>query len=368
MDRDYYQLLEVGSDASTEEIKRSYRNLVRQYHPDVNPGDPQAEERFKAIAVAYEVLSDPERRRQYDMFGTTGGLGSGGPEASFGDIFEMFFGSGFGGGFRGRQERSTGGDVVVEAELAFEQAVFGTTLDLPPIEMLVGCDKCDSSGAEPGTHPQRCSRCNGAGEVRDVRRTFLGNVITAYPCQNCGGSGEELASPCDKCSGEGRVPDARELTVEVPAGIEDGSQLRIEGRGHAARRGGIPGDLYVTLRVRPHERLRRDGIDLIFPAKVSIAQAALGTTLSVPTLDGDRDVRVEPGTQHGTVLKLKGMGVPKIRGRGRGDLRIPLRVEVPTEMSDEEAELLRRLAELRGEDISQTSPGVRDKVKGLFKS
>lgn len=346
---DYYEILGIRRDADAREIKSAFRSLAREYHPDANPDDPEAEDRFKEVAEAYEVLSDPERRRQYDMFGQRASGAGGGP-ADFGSIFDMFFGDAFSrpGSRRGR---ASGGDVVVEAELSFEQGVFGSTLDLPPIEMLVSCEDCSGSGAEEGTHPGRCSRCGGTGEVRDVRRTFLGNVVTAYPCQQCGGTGEEITSPCRKCRGEGRIQDGRAISVEVPAGIEDGSQLRIEGRGHAARRGGRPGDLYVTLRVRSHPVLERDGIHLFYRADISVAQAALGTVLVVPSLDGETDVNVEPGTQHGTLIKIKGAGVPRINGRGRGDLVVAVNVIVPTDLTDSESDLIRKLAELRGENV-----------------
>lgn len=361
---DYYAVLGVGRDASTEEIKRAYRSMVRESHPDVNPDDPHAEERFKAVAVAYEILSDPERRRQYDMFGAGAFSPAGNAgDFGFGDVFEMFFGDSF-GRQRRRSGGQTGGDVVVEAELSFEEAVFGTTLELPEIEMQVVCEECGGGGAEPGTHPQRCSRCQGSGEVRDVRRTFLGNVMTAYPCQSCGGSGEELASPCQGCSGEGRISGTREIVVDVPAGIENGSQLRISGRGHAARRGGYSGDLYVTLRVRPHPVLERDGNDLVYRLELTLAQAALGASVMVPTLEGDIELKIDAGTQHGTVLRLKNQGVVRLNGRGRGDLRIPVGVVVPTGLSPEEIEVLRNFAELRGEVVA--APGVRERVKGLF--
>lgn len=350
-DFDYYDVLGIGRDADAREIKSAFRRLAREYHPDANPDDPEAEDRFKEIAEAYEVLSDPERRRQYDMFGQRA-TGAGGGPADFGSIFDMFFGDAFSRP-GSRRRHSSGGDVVVEAELSFEQGVFGTTLDLPPIEMLVGCEDCSGSGAKKGTHPGRCSRCGGTGEVRDVRRTFLGNVVTAYPCQQCGGTGEEITSPCRTCRGEGRIQDARTISVEVPAGIEDGSQLRIEGRGHAARRGGRPGDLYVTLRVRPHSVLERDGTDLFYRADISIAQAALGTVLVVPSLDGDKEVPVEPGTQHATLIKIKGAGVPRINGRGRGDLIVAINVIVPTDLTEPESDLMRKFAELRGEKVGK---------------
>lgn len=354
---DYYEVLGVRRDADNREIKSAFRGLAREYHPDANPDDPEAEDRFKEVAEAYEVLSDPERRRQYDMFGQRASGAGGGP-ADFGSIFDMFFGDAFSrpGSRRGR---SSGGDVVVEAELSFEQGVFGTTLDLPPIEMLVACEDCSGSGAEEGTHPGRCSRCGGTGEVRDVRRTFLGNVVTAYPCQQCSGTGEEITSPCRTCRGEGRIQDARTISVEVPAGIEDGSQLRIEGRGHAARRGGRPGDLYVTLRVRSHPVLERNGINLFYRADISIAQAALGTVLAVPSLDGDKEVIVEPGTQYGTLTKIKGAGVPRINGRGRGDLIVAINVTVPTDLTDSESDLILRFAELRGEKVGSDSRSRR---------
>lgn len=369
---DYYELLGVARTAGADEIKRAYRRLAREHHPDMNQGDREAEARFKEVAEAYEVLADPGKRQRYDMFGHAGvGMGGpGGAEAGFGgigDIFDAFFGDAFGFGARGRgQGPGAGADIVAEAEISFEQAVFGTSIDLE-IQAMVACGDCRGSGAEPGTRPSRCRHCGGTGELRDVRRTFLGSVITAHPCAACGGTGEEIGSPCPGCGGEGRVLANRSLTVEAPAGVEHGSQLRQPGAGHMGRRGAPPGDLYITLRVRPHAVLKRKGDDLVYLLEISVAQAALGTVIDVPTLDGDQAVAVEPGTQPGALFRLKGMGVPKIRGRGRGDLLIPVKVVVPDKLTDEETELLRRLAELRGDEVRAADQGLKGRVKSAFK-
>lgn len=388
MAADYYAQLGVEPNATEDEIKRAYRRLARELHPDANGGDARAEERFKEVTFAYEVLRDPERRRRYDMFGpeavrgTGAGTGGGGGGfgnaesvfgAGLGDLFDSFFGgnpfgSG-GGGSRGRGGRAgppRGQDMEAVVELDFAEAVFGTRHELA-VRVPVGCATCGGSGARVGTTPTTCSACSGAGEIRRVRQSILGQMVTASVCSRCGGTGEEVASPCPDCRGEGRRTEERTYTVEVPAGIDDGQTLRLTGRGAAGPRGGPAGDLYVHVRVRPHERFRRQGFDLVHELHVSMTQAALGAHLSYPTLDGVEDLVIAAGTQSGRVYRLRGRGVPHVEGRGRGDLLVEVVVDTPTQLDREQEELIRRLALARGEEVAPAEAGFFSKVRSAFK-
>ncbi len=356
---DYYELLGIARNATDEEIKRAYRALARQYHPDSNP-DPAAESKFKEINVAYETLKDPERRRRYDVFGEDGARagGGGGPAGGeafgFGDIFDAFFG---GDPFGNRQTgppRAPDAEAVVHLELA--QAAFGATATVD-IRLPIACERCEGSGCEPGTHPARCEVCGGAGEVREVRRSILGQIVTAAPCVACSATGSRIPTPCKECRGDGRVRSSKAIDVEVPAGVDDGQRLRLAGRGPAAARGGVPGDLYVTVRVAPDARFERHGDDLLHVRTIAFSQATLGTHLDVETLEGVEELIVTPGTQPGHLFRLKGRGIPALRGRGRGDLLVRVDVEVPTRLSAEEDELVRSLAEMRGEEVAN----VQDK-------
>jgi molecular chaperone DnaJ len=366
---DFYAVLGVERNATEAEIKRAFRELARRYHPDGNPGDPAAEERFKEISVAYETLSDPERRRRYDVFGEggqrAGGAGPGGDPFGFGDIFDAFFSGDAFGMRRGPTGPTRGPDAEAEVALALDGAAFGATVSID-VRLPVGCGRCDGSGCEPGTHPARCEACNGSGEVRQLRRSILGQVVTAAPCSACDATGRRILSPCRDCRGDGRVLGHQTIEVEVPAGIDDGQRLRLTGRGAAAPRGGPSGDLYVTVRVQRHADFEREGDDLVHVQRVSMAQAALGTILEVPTLEGTYDLTVPPGTQPGQVFRVKGSGVPSLRGRGRGDLLVRLEVDIPTRLSDDEAALLLQLAELRGEEVSPPEKGVLSKLRSAF--
>jgi molecular chaperone DnaJ len=370
MPSDFYELLEVDRNASDDEIKKAYRRLARQHHPDANDGDPAAEARFKEITVAYDTLRDPEKRRRYDMYGAEGmGAGAGGPGAGgfdFGvsDLFDAFFGSGFGGA-RGPAGPARGPDAEVHLVLDLEEAAFGAT---KPVElrMPVECDRCTGSGCEPGTHASTCRTCGGAGEVRTVRRTILGQMMTATPCSACRGTGREILSPCRDCRGDGRVTLPATVEVQVPAGIDDGQRLRLSGRGPAAPRGGDPGDLYVSIAVKPHARFERDGDDLIHVLRLPMTQASLGAHLLIETLDGEEDLVIPAGTQTGRLFRLRGRGVPALRGRGRGDLIVQVEVVVPEKLSAEEAQLVRRLAELRGEAVAPREEGFFSKIKSAF--
>jgi molecular chaperone DnaJ len=375
MATDYYELLGVGRTASADEIKKAYRRLARELHPDTNP-DPTAEEKFKEVALAYETLSDPERRRNYDMFGAQGpGQGQGGFDpfagAGIGDIFDAFFGgaggSPFGGGRNaGPSGPPRGSDLELGVELTFEEAVFGVTKEVD-LRLPVACDACEATGAEPGTTPETCGECGGAGQVRRVRQSILGQMVTAGPCTRCAGSGQVITSPCSTCRGEGRVTAERNYTVEVPKGVDDGTTLRLTGRGSAGPRGGANGDLYVHLRVRPHERFERNGYDLLDELHLSMTQGALGTDLEYETLDGVEELSIAPGTQTGRVIRLRHKGVPHVDGRGRGDLHVHVVIDTPDDLDDEQEELLRRLAELRGESVAPAEHGLLSRLKGAFK-
>jgi molecular chaperone DnaJ len=379
MATDFYELLGVSRTATDEEIKRAYRKLARELHPDTNP-DPTAEERFKEVTLAYETLREPERRRRYDTFGPEGLRGTGGPSADdifgggaggLGDLFDAFFGGGspFGGGGGGRGGRGgppRGHDVEMRLHLSFEDAVFGAQRDITMM-VPVACSTCGGSGARPGTTPARCSQCQGTGEVRRVRQSILGQMVTASPCTRCGGVGEEIASPCGDCRGEGRRHEERTLSVEVPAGVDDGTTLRLTGQGAAGPRRGPAGDLYVHITVQPSERFQRQGYDLVHELHVPVTQAALGAHLPFDTLDGTEDLVVPAGTQTGRVFRLRGRGVPHVDGRGRGDLLVRVVVDAPTGLSKAEEDLLRQLAASRGEDVAPVDVGLFSKIRSAFK-
>lgn len=364
---DFYELLGVERDASPEEIKRAFRRLARQYHPDVAGDDPETETRFKEIARAYETLSDPERRARYDRFGEEG-MGAGADPfvgVNLSDLFDAFFG-GDPFNVRGDAQARRGPDAEVKLDLAFADAVFGAekTIDL---RLPVECDTCDASGCAPGTHPETCGDCGGVGEVREVRRSILGQIVSARPCPRCRGVGRMITSPCEECGGEGRVTRSRSLQVEVPAGIADGQRLRLGGRGPVGPRGTPPGDLYVDISVAPHDDYERVGDDLVRRLEVAVTQAMLGAHISIETLEGEHeDLVVPPGTRDGAVFRLKGRGVPHLGRSGRGDLLVEVRVAIPDSLSDEEDELVRRLAELRGDDVAPRDRRLFSKIRSAF--
>lgn len=369
MPADYYEVLGVPRDASSEDIKRAFRRLARELHPDANPDSPEAEARFKEVALAYEVLSNPERREHYDRFGADSVGGFAGDASGFGglgDLFDAFFGGGFAGGQRGPAGPPRGSDLEVVIDLDLEQAVFGTQAPVT-VRTAVVCEVCTGTGAAEGTQPVTCYECNGSGQVRRVRQSILGQMVTAGPCARCGGTGEVIASPCSGCRGEGRIVEERTYQVDVPAGVDNGSTLRLTARGAVGPRGGPAGDLYVHVRVRPHERFTRDGHDLVSDLPIAFTQATLGAHLTFQTLDGDEDLVVPAGTQTGRVFKLRGRGVPHLNGRGRGDVLVRVRVETPTRLSRSEEELLRQLAEERGEEVAPADTGLFSKIRSAFK-
>jgi molecular chaperone DnaJ len=376
---DYYELLGVSRSASAEEIKKAYRKRAREFHPDANPDDAGAAEQFKEVARAYQVLSDDDQRARYDRYGEAGvgGNGAGRPTTDdlfgggLGDIFETFFGgaggSPFGGGgrTRGPSGPPRGQDLEVVADITFEQAVFGEQIDVV-LKLPASCETCGGSGAGEGTEPVTCSECNGVGQVQSVRQSILGQMVTAVACPRCNGIGQIITTPCSACRGEGRVTVDKTYQVDIPAGVDSGSTLRLTGRGAAGPRGGKTGDLYVHLRVASHDLYARDDHDLITEVPISIAQAALGTSIELETLDGVENLIIPAGTQPGREFVLRQRGVPRLRGRGRGDLLARIRVEVPAQLTDTEVELLTGFAEGRGELVGNGKEGLFSRIKSAF--
>jgi molecular chaperone DnaJ len=365
MPRDYYEVLSVPRDAQDADIKKAFRRLARELHPDVNAA-PDAEEKFKEAAEAYEVLSDPERRATYDRYGHEG-LRSGGYEPSFGgfssfaDIFDMFFGGG--GSFVGRAGTLQGGDVAVQAEIGLAQVASGTTVEVA-FEAIVRCERCNGNGAEPGTPIETCERCQGQGQLRAVSRTPFGQVVRAVACDVCGGDGKIAKHPCERCHGRGREAQTQRLSVDVPAGIEDGQRIRVAGRGHAGEGGGPPGDLYVLVRVGEDARFLRDGDDLVTVVDVPAPLAALGGMVEVPTLDGVVPYRIEAGTQPGETLMLHGQGLPALRGRRTGDLRVVVNVVIPRRLDGRQKQLLEELRDsLTPDNLAAPDDGMLSKLR-----
>ncbi len=379
MAADYYDLLGVSRSAGADELKKAYRKRARDLHPDANPDNPEAEAQFKELSKAYAVLSDDQQRARYDQFGEAGVGGAGGGQnfedlfggGGLGDIFDAFFGGGGngnpfgGGGGRGPSGPPRGQDMEVAVAITFEQSVFGDQVAVD-LKLPQTCDTCDGSGAGEGTKPVTCSECSGSGQVRRIRQSVLGQMMSTSPCGRCGGLGEIITTPCATCRGEGRVTTDKTYHVDVPAGVVDGSTLRLTRRGAVGPRGGSAGDLYVHLRVRDHDRYHREGDDLVTEVSISIAQAALGTTIVLPTLDGDEDLAVPAGTQPGHQFVLRGRGVPRLQSRGRGDLRAIVKVDVPTKLTSEESELLRTFAEGRGEAVGEVGSSLFSKIKSAF--
>jgi molecular chaperone DnaJ len=355
---DYYALLKVRRDATQDELKRAYRRLAHELHPDKN-ADPEAQEQFKEMTRAYEVLSDPEKRRMYDMGvdpfaqrGAGGGPGGAGgpfgPGFPFSDLMDAFFGgSAAQRGPRSRAQR--GRNATIRVELDLSECAFGATRELT-VDTAVVCPTCSGEGTAPGTHPQTCDICGGSGEVSQVTRSFLGNMVNVRPCPGCGGFGTMLAHPCHECDGDGRVRTRRTIKVRIPAGVEDGTHIQLAGEGEVGPGGGPPGDLFLEVVQRPHAIFERHGDDLHCTVTIPMVAAALGATLSVDSLDGPMDIDIRPGSQSGQVLPLYGQGVRHLNGTGRGDLVVHVTVETPTKLDPEQEKLLRELAKLRGEE------------------
>jgi molecular chaperone DnaJ len=362
-ERDLYEVLGLERGASDGDIKRAFRKLAQQWHPDVNQ-DTEAQERFKEINDAYQVLSDPDRRARYDRFGRAGvdnGEAGAGFEGfgGFSDIFDAFFGGAAGARSARRGRPQPGSDLRYDLRITFEEAVRGTDKEIE-FRSLQRCDTCSGSGAQPGTEPTTCPQCEGRGEVRSVRQTMLGQMVNVSACPRCRGEGRIIETPCETCRGDGRVERKRTLRVTIPAGIDEGHQIRLTNEGELGPRGGPPGSLYVAVHVSPHAALKRDGTELYYEAEVSIAQAALGTRITVPTVEGDEEVEIKAGTQPDTEIRLRGKGVPHLRRTTRGDLHVLVDVRVPTKLTKKQRGLLEALAKESGEQVG--NGGLREKL------
>lgn len=364
-ERDLYEVLGVGRGASDAEIKRAFRKLAQQWHPDVNT-EPGAQERFKEINEAYQILSDPERRQRYDMFGRAGvdgaAGGAGGFEGfgGFSDIFDAFFGGAAAGSSARRGRPQPGADLRYDLRISFEEAVKGTEKDIE-FRVLGRCETCSGSGAKPGSEAVTCPQCDGRGEIRSIRQTMLGQMVNVNACPRCHGEGKIVETPCETCKGDGRTEGKRSLRVTIPAGIDEGHQIRLTNEGEVGPRGGPPGSLYVAVHVAAHPSLKRDGTELYYEAPISIAQAALGTKIVVPTVDGDEEVEIKAGTQPDTEIRLRGKGVPHLRRSGsRGDLHVLVDVRVPTKLSKRQRELLEAYAQESDEHVGHA--GLREKL------
>jgi molecular chaperone DnaJ len=377
MPRDYYEVLAVSREADDDEIKRAFRRLARELHPDINRHDPEAENKFKEVAEAYEVLSDHERRAIYDRYGHEGLRSGGWQPGGFGnisDIFEAFFAGGdpFGGifGGRGRAGPERGRDIAVQVSITLEEVLTGATKEVE-FEASMRCSRCHGNGAEPGTPIETCPRCEGTGQLQSMARTVFGQVVRTQVCDRCGGDGRIAQTPCKVCRGSGHEIRSRSLKVEVPAGIDDGQRVRLTGRGHEGGPGGSPGDLYVLVMVEPDPRFERHGEDLVTRLDVPFTQAALGGSVPVSTLDGDEAVELEPGSQPAKVIRLRGRGLPALRGRGRGDLHVVVNVMIPSHLTDEQRDLLRRFEESANGDTyaaKQHDYGLFDRIRQAFRA
>ncbi|NQD66359.1 molecular chaperone DnaJ [Bacillus haikouensis] len=371
--RDYYEVLGVGKDASKDEMKKAYRKLSKKYHPDINK-EADADQKFKEISEAYEVLSDDQKRAQYDRFGHTDpnqGFGGGadfggGGFGGFEDIFNTFFGGGGGGRRRDPNAPRQGADLQYTMSLKFEEAVFGkeTEIEIPKEEE---CDTCHGSGAKPGTKVDTCSHCKGAGQLNVEQNTPFGRIVNRRVCHYCNGTGKQIKEKCSTCGGAGKVQKRRKINVKIPAGIDDGQQLRVTGQGEPGMNGGPPGDLYVVFHVRTHEFFERNGDDIYCEMPVTFAQAALGDEIEVPTLHGKVKLKVPAGTQTGTRFRMKGKGVPNVRGYGTGDQHIQVKVVTPAKLTEKQKQLLREFADISGQVPDEQHESFFDKVKKAFK-
>lgn len=383
--RDYYEVLGVSKDADAKEIKKAYRKLAMKYHPDKNPGNKEAEEKFKEINEAYEVLSDEEKRSTYDRFGHDGlnnqggfgggqgfgGFGGGGGFGGFEDIFGDIFGSsGFGGGFGGggsrRRGPRRGADIKQSVTITFEEAAFGKKLKVK-LNRNEECEECHGSGAKPGTSKKTCPTCHGTGTVQSVQRTPFGNIASQRTCSTCNGEGEINENPCTKCHGTGSIRKTKTIEVDIPAGIDDGQMIKLSGQGEIGEKGGPRGDLYIIVNVKKHSIFTREGYDVYIEMPITFVQAALGDKLEVPTLDGKVSYNLPEGTQTGTVFRLREKGIPKLRSNSRGDQYVKVIIDTPKKLNDEQKELLRKFGESCGNKVHEKQSSWKKKIDDLFK-
>ncbi len=371
--RDYYEVLGVGREASDADIKRAYRKLAKQYHPDVNPGDKNAEAKFKEVSEAYEILSDQQKKSRYDQFGhagvdpnSFGGAGAGFGDFDFGgigDIFESFFGGGgFGRSSRSRSGPQKGADLKYSLQITFEEAAFGTEKEIT-VNRNETCTSCKGSGAKEGTSPTTCKHCGGTGQVQYKQSTPFGQFVNVKTCDVCHGEGKIIMDPCPTCNGKGKVRKTVKRVVNVPAGIDDGQTLSLRGEGDPGVKGGPAGDLYITIGVKPHPIFKRQGNDVVCEMPITFTQAALGAELEVPTLDGKVKYDIQEGTQTGSIFRLKGKGIPYLRGNGRGDQYVKVEIDVPKKLNEKQKELLRQYAEISGDEACEKRKSFFEKMK-----
>ena len=374
--RDYYEVLGLDKSADESAIKKAYRQLAKKYHPDMNPGDAEAEKNFKEVNEAYAVLSDPEKKSRYDQFGHAGVDGQGGFDGGFGgfgggfdasDIFGDIFGSFFGGGMGGSQSARRngpirGGDILQRVTISFEEAAFGCKKEIS-YGRVEKCPECEGSGAKKGTTVDTCTTCHGTGTVRVQQRTMLGMMQTTRPCEDCGGTGKKIKEPCTYCKGKGYVKNTKKLEVAIPAGIDDGQKVAIRSQGDSGRNGGTAGDLIIAVSVRPHPIFEREGYNIYCEVPITYAEAALGAQIEIPTLEGKETYTIPEGTQHGTEFTLRGRGIPYVNSKSRGDLVFAVSIETPRGLTDDQKELLRKFADSLGEKNNTKKSGF---IKKLF--
>lgn len=379
--RDYYEVLGVSKTATQDELKKAYRKLARKYHPDLNKDNPEAAEKFKECNEAYSVLSDEQKRAQYDQFGPeafeNGGMGGGPGAGGFGgfggfggsgmeDIFDMFFGGQGRGGRSNNAGPQRGADLRYDMEITFEEAAFGVEKEIS-LKRAERCEHCHGEGAEPGSKVETCPECHGSGYVRFTQNTMFGQMVNERPCSRCHGEGKIISNPCKECGGSGTVKKTKKLKVKIPAGVDNGSRLRVGGEGEAGLKGGPSGDLYVYLYVKSHKFFERDGTTVLCEVPINIVQATLGAEIKVPTLDGQVTMKVPEGTQPGKVMRLKGKGIPSLRGGGRGDQLVRMKVVVPTKLTDKQKDALQKFADISKDNINPEEKSFLNKVKDFFK-